>query len=82
VQTSGQTGSRIPFAALRLSSRCKNGAAMKAAILADATLKTVPAVADGRIVALTEKYRGSTSHYMAYAAEELARACYPDRFPA
>lgn len=27
------------------------GAAMKAAILADATLKTVPAVADGRIVA-------------------------------
>ncbi len=58
------------------------GAAMKAAILADATLKTVPAVADGRIVALTEKYRGSTSHYMAYAAEELARACYPDRFPA
>lgn len=55
---------------------------MKAAILADATLKTVPAVADGRIVALTEKYRGSTSHYMAYAAEELARACYPDRFPA
>lgn len=57
------------------------GAAMKAAILGDSTLKTVPAVEEGRIVALTEKYRGSTSHYMAYAVEELAEVCYPDRFP-
>lgn len=56
------------------------GAAMKASILADAAMKTVPAVQNGRIIALTEKYRGSTSQYMAYAAEELARACYPDLF--
>lgn len=56
------------------------GAAMKASILADTALQTVPAVKNDRIFALTEKYRGSTSHYMAYAAEELARACYPDLF--
>ena len=56
------------------------GAAMRASILADPALQTVPAVENDRIFALTEKYRGSTSHYMAYAAEELARACYPDLF--
>lgn len=56
------------------------GAAMKAAIEADDTMKSVPAVENGRIFALTEKYRGSTSHYMAGAVEELAKACYPDLF--
>lgn len=50
---------------------------MKASIEADDTMKTVPAVQNGRIIALTEKYRGSTSHYMAKAVEELAGPVTP-----
>ena len=56
------------------------GAAVTEAIKKDSVLQSLPAVQNGRIIALTEKYRGSTSHYMAYAVEELAKACYPDRF--
>lgn len=56
------------------------GESIIVAIKKDNLLKTLPAVKDGRIVALAEKYRGSTSHYMSYAVEELAKACYPDLF--
>ena len=56
------------------------GEAAKAGILADAALSSVPAVQTGRIVALTECYRSSTSHYMAKAVRELAQAAYPQLF--
>jgi iron complex transport system substrate-binding protein len=50
------------------------------AIKADMLLQTLPAVQTGQIYALTEKYRGSTSHYMAKAVVELAAKAYPDLF--
>ncbi len=56
------------------------GAAAKAAILADATLKDVPAVVDGRIYGISDKYMTSTSQYMADAVVLLAQAAYPDLF--
>jgi iron complex transport system substrate-binding protein len=56
------------------------GSSIITSIKNDAILKTLPAVKNNRIVALTEKYRSSTSHYMSYAVEELAKACYPDLF--
>ena len=56
------------------------GEAAKAGILADETLAGLPAVKDGRIVALTECYRSSTSQYMVKAVRELAQAAYPELF--
>ncbi len=56
------------------------GAAIRAAILQDETLASLPAVQEERIVALTERFRSATSHYMAQAVEELAKAAYPDKF--
>ncbi|HHV51692.1 MAG TPA: ABC transporter substrate-binding protein [Clostridiales bacterium] len=56
------------------------GAGLIEAIKKDSMLRTLPAIQNNRIIALTEKYRGSTTHYMAYAVEELAKACYPDLF--
>lgn len=55
------------------------GASIIAAIKEDPIMKTLPAVIHGRVYALTEKYRGSTSHYMAKAVQELAQLAYPDR---
>ncbi len=49
-------------------------------ILADKLLATLPAVQNGKVIALTEKYRGSTSQYMVEAVAELAKAAYPERF--
>lgn len=57
-----------------------NGASKIAAIKSDAILKTLPAVKNSRLVALQPEYGGSTSHYMTYAVEELAKFCYPDLF--
>ncbi len=56
------------------------GAAAKAAILADATLATVPAVVDSRIYGIPDKFMASTSQYMADAVVLLAKAAYPDLF--
>ena len=56
------------------------GATIISAIKKDKILSTLPAVKNDRVVALQDKYRGSTSHYMAFAVEELAKACYPDLF--
>jgi len=56
------------------------GAAVIQAIKADKLLSTLPAVQNGKVIALTEKYRGSTSQYMVEAVAELAAAAYPDRF--
>lgn len=54
------------------------GAMLKEAMQLDPVLATLPAVKDGKILAIADKYRGSTSHYMAQAVVELARAAYPD----
>jgi iron complex transport system substrate-binding protein len=56
------------------------GKSMIAAVLADPLLQTLPAVQSGQVIAITEKYRGSTSHYMAYAVSELAAKAYPELF--
>lgn len=56
------------------------GEAAQAGIAADETLASLPAVQDGRIVALTECYRSSTSQYMVKAVRELAQAAYPQLF--
>jgi iron complex transport system substrate-binding protein len=56
------------------------GAALIAAIKADELLKTLPAVQNNQIFALTEMYRGSTSQYMADAVAELAAKAYPEIF--
>lgn len=57
------------------------GASIIEAIKADEIMQTLPAVQNSRVFALTEKYRGSTSHYMVKAVEELAKLAYPDRMP-
>lgn len=57
-----------------------DGGDVKEAIKNDSVLKSLPAVKNNRMVALSEKYRRSNSQYMAYAVEELAKACYPDLF--
>lgn len=57
-----------------------HGASVISAIKQDAVLSTLPAVKNDKVIAMTEKYRGSTSHYMAYAVEELAKACYPELY--
>jgi iron complex transport system substrate-binding protein len=54
------------------------GETVRAAILLDPVLKDLPAVQNGLILAIPEKYRGSTSHYMAEAVKLLAQAAYPD----
>ncbi len=56
------------------------GKTIISAIKNDKILISLPAVKNDRLYALPDKYRGSTSHYMAYAVEELARVCYPDLF--
>lgn len=56
------------------------GASKIAGLKADPLMQTLPAVTSGKIIALTEKYRGSTSHYMADSVVELARLVYPDLF--
>ncbi len=53
------------------------GAANIAGVLADETLAEVPAVKEGKVFAVTDKFRGSTSHYMAQAALEMAKLFYP-----
>ncbi len=50
------------------------------AVLSDPLLKSLPAVQNKQVIALTEAYRGSTSQYMAKAVEELAKAAYPKLF--
>jgi ABC-type Fe3+-hydroxamate transport system substrate-binding protein len=57
------------------------GATVIAAIKADQIMQTLPAVQNDKVFALTEKYRGSTSHYMVKAVEELAKLAYPDLIP-
>ncbi|MDD2457280.1 MAG: ABC transporter substrate-binding protein [Eubacteriales bacterium] len=54
------------------------GALQKAAMMQDPVLQTLPAVMDGNILAIPDKYRSSTSHHMAAAVELLAKAAYPD----
>ena len=54
------------------------GSMLKSAMEIDPILQTLPAVKDGRILAIADKYRSSTSQYMAQAVIELARAAYPD----
>ena len=56
------------------------GETLRAAIKLDPILATLPAVKDDKILAIADKYRGSTSHYMALAVKELAAAAYPDLF--
>lgn len=56
------------------------GSSVITAIKNDDLMQTLPAVQQDRVFALTERYRGSTSHYMVYAVEELARLAYPDLF--
>jgi iron complex transport system substrate-binding protein len=56
------------------------GATIIKAIKADKLLTTLPAVQNDKVIALTEKYRGSTSQYMVDAVAELAKAAYPERF--
>ncbi len=54
------------------------GETLSAAIKLDPVLVTLPAVKNGKILAIADKYRGSTSQYMAVAVAELAKAAYPD----
>ena len=54
------------------------GATLSAAIKLDPVLSTLPAVKNNKIVAIPDKFRGSTSHYMARAVADLAAAAYPD----
>lgn len=54
------------------------GATLKAAIQLDPVLSTLPAVKNDQILAIPDRYRGSTSHYMALAVRQLAAAAYPD----
>jgi iron complex transport system substrate-binding protein len=56
------------------------GATIIKAIKADPLLKSLPAVKNNKIYALADKYRGSTSQYMAQAVVDLAQAAYPDLF--
>ena len=49
-------------------------------IKADSMLADLPAVTSDRIFAIPGKYSNSTSHYMAKAVEELAKAAYPELF--
>ncbi|MHB1485480.1 MAG: ABC transporter substrate-binding protein [Saccharofermentanales bacterium] len=58
----------------------EKGATIIAAIKNDPLLKNLPAVKNNRIFALSQKYSGSTSQYMAKAVEELAKDAYPDLF--
>lgn len=58
----------------------EKGATIIAAIKNDPLLKSLPAVKNDRIFALSQKYSGSTSQYMSKAVEELAKAAYPDLF--
>ncbi len=57
-----------------------HGASVIAEIMASDLLKTLPAVQNSRVFAVTAKYGSSTSQYMAIAVEELAAAAYPDLF--
>lgn len=56
------------------------GETLRTAIKLDPILATLPAVKNDKILAIADKYRGSTSHYMALAVKELAAAAYPDLF--
>lgn len=56
------------------------GTSMIAAIKTSDLLTTLPAVQNDKVLALTAKYAGSTSHYMADAVYELASAAYPELF--
>ncbi len=55
------------------------GATIIGAIKADPLMQTLPAVQNERVIALEEKHRGSTSHYMGKAVAELAQLAYPDK---
>ncbi len=55
-----------------------SGEMLKSAMMLDPILQTLPAVQNGKILAIPDKYRSSTSHYMAVAVELLAQAAYPD----
>ena len=55
------------------------GATIIGAIKADPLMQTLPAVQNERVIALEEKHRGSTSHYMVKAVAELAQLAYPDK---
>ncbi len=56
------------------------GETLRAAIALDPILATLPAVQNQKILAIQDKYRGSTSHYMALAVKDLAAMAYPDLF--
>ncbi|MDD2533961.1 MAG: ABC transporter substrate-binding protein [Eubacteriales bacterium] len=56
------------------------GETLRAAIKLDPILATLPAVQNDKIIAITDKYRGSTSQYMALSVRALAQAAYPDLF--
>ena len=56
------------------------GASAKAVVLADTTLKDVPAVQTSNFFAVPDKFMMSTSQYMADAVVLLAKAAYPDLF--
>ena len=56
------------------------GASYLKAITADPLMATLPAVKNNRIVALSARYLGSTSQYMAQAVVDLAQAAYPQNF--
>jgi iron complex transport system substrate-binding protein len=50
------------------------------AIVNDPALKTMRAVKEGRVYRLPESIKTSTSQYIVFAVEELARLAYPDLF--
>jgi len=54
-----------------------DGAAIIAGIMADPALAGLPAVQNNRVFAIPDKYRGSTSQYMAQGVYELAKLLYP-----
>lgn len=54
------------------------GEMLKTAMSLDPILETLPAVKGGKILAIPDKFRSSTSHYMAKAVELMAQAAYPD----
>jgi iron complex transport system substrate-binding protein len=51
-----------------------------ASVLNDPALKGMTAIRTGKVIRIPEAHRSSTSHFMALAVEDLARAAYPELF--
>lgn len=51
-----------------------------ASVVNDPALKGMTAIGTGRVIRIPEAHRSSTSHFMALAVEDLARAAYPELF--